>query len=92
MDVLATWKATGSGPKELDHRSADGLEVTLVWDADANVASVIVVDTKNGEAFEIVLEDRDNALDVFHHPYAYATLRGLFDDASTTDYAAPLPA
>lgn len=82
MDVL----------RELDHRSADGLDVTLVWDADADVASVIVVDAKNGEAFELVLEDRDDALDVFHHPYAYAALRGLFDSATVDDRAAALPA
>ena len=92
MDVLTTFTATGSGPREIDHRSTDGLDVTLVWDADTDVASVIVVDTKNDEAFEIVLEDRDNALDVFHHPYAYAALRGLLDSASTTDHPAPLPA
>ena len=32
-------------------------------------------DSKTGEAFELVLSNTDNALDVFHHPYAYAASR-----------------
>jgi hypothetical protein len=33
---------------------------------------VAVTDTKSGEAFELPLRDGERALDVFHHPYAYA--------------------
>ena len=63
--------------RELDHRETDGLEVTLLWYEHEDYASVAVVDSKSGEAFEIVLGATDDALDVFHHPYAYAAHRGL---------------
>ncbi|MBV8998177.1 MAG: hypothetical protein JO304_03895 [Solirubrobacterales bacterium] len=32
-------------------------------------------DTKTGDAFELPIRDGERALDVFHHPYAYATSR-----------------
>jgi hypothetical protein len=34
--------------------------------------SVAVNDTKAGRTFELEVHDHDRALDVFHHPYAYA--------------------
>lgn len=61
--------------RELDHRSTDGLEVTLRWHSATNVVSVAVRDTKIGEAFELMVRERDDALDVFNHPYAYAASR-----------------
>jgi hypothetical protein len=61
--------------RELDHRSTLGLEVTLQWHAGTDVVSVAVFDTKSGEAFELVVGDGEDALDVFHHPYAYAASR-----------------
>jgi hypothetical protein len=69
--------ATTIDIRELDHRTADGVEVALLWDASRDFVSVLVSDTRAGEAFELVLDDRDDALDVFHHPYAYAAYRGL---------------
>lgn len=63
--------------RELDHRTADGVEVALLWHASRDFLSVVVTDTRAGEAFELVLDERDDALDVFHHPYAYAAYRGL---------------
>jgi hypothetical protein len=73
----ATMFATSeeSAVRELDHRSTDGLEVTLQWHAVTNVVSVAVLDTKSGEEFELVVGDGEDALDVFHHPYAYAAHR-----------------
>jgi hypothetical protein len=58
-------------PPELDSRSADGLEVTLLWSKPTNALTVAVNDTRTGEAFTL-RADAANALDVFHHPYAYA--------------------
>jgi hypothetical protein len=78
--------------RELDQRATDGLEVTLLWDSERDVASVEVVDTKTGEEFEIAVGENDNALDVFNHPYAYAARRGLLDHVPEADYAAPLAA
>ena len=69
--------ATTTDIRELDHRTADGVEVTLLWHASRDFLSVVVSDTRAGEAFELVLDERDDALDVFHHPYAYAAYRGL---------------
>ena len=69
--------ATTTDIRELDHRTADGVKVALLWHAGRDFLSVLVSDTRAGEAFELVLDERDHALDVFHHPYAYAAHRGL---------------
>ena len=58
-------------PRELDSRSVDGIEVTLLWSNRTNALSVAVNDLRTGEAFTLPA-DPANALDVFHHPYAYA--------------------
>jgi hypothetical protein len=63
--------------RELDHRTADGVEVALVWHPSRDFLSVVVSDARIGETFELVLDQRDDAMDVFHHPYAYAAHRGL---------------
>jgi hypothetical protein len=36
-----------------------------------------VVDHRNGEAFLLDVHESDNALDMFHHPYAYAAHRPI---------------
>ena len=69
--------ATQTSVKELAHRATDGLEVALYWHERSNTVSVVVHDAKTSEAFELVLHESDNALDAFHHPYAYAAHRGL---------------
>jgi hypothetical protein len=66
-----------SGRRELAHRSADGLEVTLDWAPRTNTLSVAVYDRRTGDFFELVLAPGENPLHVFHHPYAYAAWRGL---------------
>lgn len=71
--------------RELDHRATDGVEVALLWYPSNDVVSVRVVDAKAGEAFELVLDEHDRPLDVFHHPYAYAAMRGLDVGHSTPD-------
>ena len=38
---------------------------------------VAVSDSKTGEAFSVPVGDDERALDVFHHPYAYAAARGV---------------
>jgi hypothetical protein len=72
-----TTATTPIGARELDHRTADGVEVALLWHVSRDFVSVVVSDTRVGETFELVLDERDDALDVFHHPYAYAAHRGL---------------
>ncbi|MGO9886680.1 MAG: hypothetical protein ACLP4R_25825 [Solirubrobacteraceae bacterium] len=34
-----------------------------------------VTDAKTGEAFDLPVREGERALEVFHHPYAYAALR-----------------
>jgi hypothetical protein len=58
--------------RELDRRTGDGIEVRLLWSQNDGHVSVAVTDTKSGEAFELPVRDGEHALDVFHHPYAYA--------------------
>ena len=56
---------------ELDHRSADGIEISLLWSRMTNQLMVAVADSRSGESFE-VRAPADKALDVFRHPFAYA--------------------
>jgi hypothetical protein len=63
--------------EELAFRTADGLEVALLWHPSVDVLSVAVLDSKTGDSFELLVDETDRALDVFHHPYAYAAHRGL---------------
>jgi hypothetical protein len=63
--------------RELDHRTADGLDVWLLWNQSTDQAVVAVFDAKSGEAFEVPVRDGDRALDVFHHPFAYAAHRRI---------------
>ncbi len=57
--------------REFAHRDADGIDVTLMWDAEADRAFVLVVDGRSGTAFEVAVEAHANPMHVFHHPYVY---------------------
>ncbi len=56
---------------ELAYRANDGIEVSLLWDRDADELTVAVNDARTSEAFEIPVGNR-RPLDVFEHPFAYA--------------------
>jgi hypothetical protein len=56
---------------ELDHRSNDGIDVSLLWNRTGGELVVLVCDTKADEVLELQAAP-DRALDVFHHPFAYA--------------------
>jgi hypothetical protein len=56
---------------ELDYRASDGVEVWLLWRRADGTVHVRVDDAKSGEQFEVVV-DGEQALDAFHHPFAYA--------------------
>jgi hypothetical protein len=58
--------------RELDSRESDGLHVQLLWHPLDDHVSVAVNDSKTGEEFELEVRPGHRALDVFHHPYAYA--------------------
>jgi hypothetical protein len=66
---------TQSTRRELDHRSSDGIDVTLWWNPGDDALYVTVLDSR-GDSFELVVEP-DVALDVFNHPYAFRPPRDL---------------
>jgi hypothetical protein len=58
--------------RELAHRAGDGLEVTLFWEPATDELTVRVCDQRRGAYFEVHPEPQ-LALDVFYHPYSYAS-------------------
>jgi hypothetical protein len=60
--------------KELAQRASNGIEVTLFWKKPTTRVAVQVSDVRFGESFEFEVEG-ENALDAFHHPYAYIASR-----------------
>ena len=70
MDTIAL--TTGdTGMRELDHRSSDDIEVTLLWSARTNRVFVLVLEQRTQALFHFEVRPAE-ALDAFHHPYAYA--------------------
>lgn len=61
--------------RELDHRYTNGIDVTLSWCPASNRLYVTVLD-EAGDSFELVVEALE-AVDVFHHPFAYAAHRDV---------------
>jgi hypothetical protein len=62
--------------RELDARAAEGIEVRLFWYPATDTVAVSVFDSTHEESFELVV-DAEEALDAFHHPFAYAAFRGV---------------
>ena len=60
--------------EELDHRESGGIGVSLLWNRAADSLSVVVVDEKTEEMFELSVE-ASQAIEVFQHPFAYAGRR-----------------
>jgi len=57
--------------RELAHREGDGVEVSLLWSPSDD--SLKVVDDHRVEERRELDARPDNALEVFYHPYAYAS-------------------
>ena len=57
--------------RELDHRSGDGLAVTLLWSRACNGIRVAVTDRRERRSFAIDVPPRE-ALRAFHHPFAFS--------------------
>jgi hypothetical protein len=56
---------------ELAYRSGDGIEVSLLWSRLTDRLTVLVGDLRTGEFFDFS-PPRDQGLDAFYHPFAYA--------------------
>jgi len=67
--------STTSTTRELAHRRNDGLDIRLLWDPATDRVAVSLHDAKTGEGFEVEVGPGERALDVFHHPFAYAAFR-----------------
>jgi hypothetical protein len=67
--------------RELDHRTNDGIDVRLLWNSRTNHVSIAVDDQRSDTSFELTVAGAD-ALDAFHHPYAYR-VRDLLPIIST---------
>ena len=59
---------------ELAHRTSNGLDVSLLWSRITGRLIVAVTDRRTDDSFTVDAP-RERALDVYHHPYAYAALR-----------------
>ena len=77
--------------RELTSRTANGVHVRLLWAQPEGSCSVAVTDITTAEAFQIEARAGERALDVFHHPYAYAAWHGvrLANCRGSSDPAAP---
>ena len=63
---------TNPNYRELAHRRNDGIDVRMLWDSATDRVMVAVHDSKTDREFEVVVAPGERALDVFHHPFAYA--------------------
>ena len=57
---------------ELAHRRNHDFDVALYWNTKSDELFVVVEDIAAGDRF-VVEAPRARALDVFNHPFAYAT-------------------
>jgi hypothetical protein len=76
-DPAGSGETTNDLLRELDHRTIGRLDVWLLWRKRDDRVVVAVVNENTGERFRIEVRDGERALDVFHHPYAYADRRGI---------------
>jgi hypothetical protein len=56
--------------KELASRMSGGIRVTLRWRSDDDRVVIVVEDPVSEEVFELEAR-RDNALELYYHPFAY---------------------
>jgi hypothetical protein len=62
---------------ELVSRETNGITVRLLWSRSTKLVTIVVDHAANGDHFELILDEHDRALDVFHHPFAHAAARGI---------------
>lgn len=59
--------------RELATRGTDGLQVQLLWCAADDIVFVRVDDQRTGDGFSVPVRRDQSPLEVFNHPYAYAS-------------------
>jgi hypothetical protein len=63
--------------RELDSRTSDRIHVRLLWNEHDGRVTVAVADEKTGDAFVVEVLAGERVMDVFHHPYAYASFHDV---------------
>ncbi len=56
--------------RELDRRNGGGIDVKLLWNSRTDRLYVVVNDAQRDSDFRVAVQAGD-ALEAFHHPYAY---------------------
>ena len=77
--------------RELDHRRSDRIDIRLLWREDDGQVIVTVADEKTGDRFTIEVREDESAVDVFHHPYAYAAYHGIDTRSGVTSLGDATP-
>jgi hypothetical protein len=65
-----------ANPKELARRDEAGRHVVLLWSRRLNRAAVVVDDDCTDELVQLDIQERENPLQLYEHPYAYLKARG----------------
>ena len=68
----------GTDARELAERRSGADEVLLLWHPDSDRVELAFRDTETGAEIRLDVEARD-AIDAFHHPYAYLAWRAGSD-------------
>jgi hypothetical protein len=63
-------------PTELARRDNAGSHIALLWSRRWHRAAVVVEEDATGELVQLDIEEEDNPLELYQHPYAYLTTRG----------------
>jgi hypothetical protein len=77
IKAISMMASAPTSARELHSRISDGIHVRLLWREHDGKLCAAVVDDNAGGGFCMEVRDRARALDVFHHPYAYAAHLGI---------------
>jgi hypothetical protein len=64
------WTDSEPAVRELDHRSGDGIDVSLLWESGSNRVFLAVTEWQLDVCLRLEVRAAD-ALDAFRDPYAY---------------------
>jgi len=64
-------------PKMLALRHSGTADIALFWSKRTHLAAVAVEDIATGEHFELLVRPDENPLELYQHPFAYASARHL---------------
>ena len=74
-----------AGPADLAYRTSGRYEIVLFLDTASRELSVTLLDEITGVTYDLPVR-ADEALEVFHHPFAHPAFHGVhFDDDCADD-------